>query len=117
EPKLMKEMYPGMREIFLVRDFRDVATSIFEFNAKRNYAEFGRERVDSDEEFLHVLRRDAASLLDQWLSRSTDSYLARYEDLVVDPVTELQGILNYVGLDSSRETIEGMIERSSVEDA
>ena len=39
-PQLLRELYPDAREVFLVRDFRDMLCSIRAFNEKR-----GCERV------------------------------------------------------------------------
>ena len=38
---LTAELYPDAREVFLVRDFRDMVASIFAFNRKRGVRGFG----------------------------------------------------------------------------
>jgi hypothetical protein len=112
-PTLLWETYPGTREIVLVRDFRDVASSVLAFNEQRGFDDFGRQRVESDKEFLLQLRRDAANLLETWSRRAARSHLVRYEDLVTNPHGALEAMLPYVGVDASSATIDGMVERAS----
>ncbi|MDQ3655276.1 MAG: sulfotransferase [Chloroflexota bacterium] len=112
-PVLLWEMYPGAREIFLVRDFRDMVSSALAFNAQRGFDDFGRQLVASDEEFIVRLRRDASRLLETWLRRSARSHLVRYEDLITSPPDTLRAVLSYLEIESSPATIDGMIERAS----
>ena len=41
----MWELYPRAREVILVRDFRDMVSSMFAFNAKRGFQGFRRGSV------------------------------------------------------------------------
>ena len=50
-PWLVWTVYPNAKELFLVRDFRDMFCSILSFNKKRGYPAFGREKYGTDEEF------------------------------------------------------------------
>lgn len=106
------EMYPGMRELLLVRDFRDIASSIFAFNAQRGSDGFGRDRVDSDEALLESLRRPGTQLLEHWGRRAARLHLVRYEDLVATPADTLRSVLTYLGVDASAETVAGMLDRA-----
>ena len=54
-PELVWELYPNAREIVLVRDFRDMLCSMLAFNAKRGIQGFGRQRADSDSEFVEEI--------------------------------------------------------------
>lgn len=114
-PGLLWNMYPGMREIFLLRDFRDVASSALAFNAQRGREGFGRQHVASDEEFLVSLSHAGTRLLQHWTRQSARSHLVRYEELVTSPSDTLRAMLIYIGVDASSATIDGMIERASRE--
>jgi len=112
-PPLMWELYAGAREIILVRNFKDVASSILAFNARRGYDSFGRNADESDAAFIRRLGVGAKRLLTDWRSRSDRAHLVRYEDLVTSPVETLQPLLAYLGFDAAPATIEGMIRRAS----
>lgn len=112
---LVKALYPQSREVFLFRDFRDMLCSILAFNAKRGYAAFGRDKANSDVEFVRMLQLGGFRLLQEWKSRRISAHLLRYEDLVASPVESLRSILEYLGLDASLSTIKGVIQRTSEE--
>jgi Sulfotransferase family len=112
---MIEELYPQSREIVLVRDFRDVYCSIQSFNAKQGFAGFGRERVNSDKEYLQQLRLQALYALRSWKRYSGRAHLLRYEDLVLRPNETLSALLEYLDLDSAPSKVEGMIQRSSDE--
>ncbi len=107
------ELYPGAKELVLVRDFRDNVASILAFNAKRGFNSFGRDKAGSDEEYLRGYRESARMLLDDWRSRAAVAHLVRYEDLILDPVPTLRGILQYLELDASAAVVDGMRERAA----
>jgi hypothetical protein len=114
-PGIVWELYPKTREIFLVRDFRDMLCSIRAFNRQRGNLGFGRDLAASEQEYIVNVGREAKRLLDSWKSRKARTWLVRYEDLVLSPAETLVGILNYLGLDSSKKRIDEMITRASVE--
>jgi hypothetical protein len=108
-PRLLWELYPGAREIILVRDFRDMVSSMLALNEKRGYAKFGRERVGSDREHIEQLGRTGVKrLLASWRERADRAHLLRYEDLILRPREALEALLTYLGLDSSAATIEAI---------
>ncbi len=111
--RLIWELYPHTREIILVRDFRDVVCSVLSFNEKRGYVAFGREGVNSDEEYVRQFRASILSLLQSWKQRSDKAHLLRYEDLVLRPVKTLYALLEYLDLDPTPSAVEGMIRRAS----
>jgi len=112
-PDLLSELYPEAREIVLVRDFRDLLSSVLAFNEKRGYQAFGREQRDSDADYIRsTLRRSAESLLNRWRSREQTAHLVRYEDLVLDPSGTLSQLLRYLDLDHSNRAVERTIERA-----
>jgi hypothetical protein len=109
-PALVSEIYPQARELVLVRDFRDVVSSMLAFNEKRGVKGFGRDRADSDEEFiLRGMGRSVAALVRCWEERSGSAHLVRYEDMVLRPEETSKAVLRYLGLESARETIEAMV--------
>jgi sulfotransferase family protein len=113
-PSLIWELYPRAKEVFLVRDFRDMAQSIMAFDAKRGFAGFGRPDGVSDEQYLHgELRRMAQDLTRDWVERRDRAHLVRYEDLVYQPVETLTGMLQYLELDASPETMQEVLAKGS----
>jgi hypothetical protein len=108
-PRLMRELYPAARELFLVRDFRDMVASMLAYNARKGRGDFGRERVESDEEWLAYLRQNFLVLRAAWRERGDPSSLVRYEDLVRDPASTLPPLLSLLGLEASPETVSSMI--------
>jgi hypothetical protein len=110
-PGLAWELYPRAKEVFLVRDFRDMACSILAFDRKRGFAGFGRREDTTDEEYLRGdLRQMALDLRRSWQARSDRAHLLRYEDLVFKPQETLVELLRYLELDTSAETIDRMLE-------
>ena len=105
-PDLIWELYPRTKEIFLVRDFRDMAHSILAFDKRRGYAGFGRPEGSSDEEYMRgELRRMVVDLLRGWRQRRDRAHLVRYEDLVLEPRETVTAMLGYLGLDSSPDRV------------
>jgi hypothetical protein len=111
---LVWEIYSHPKEIILIRDFRDVFCSILAFNQKRGFVTFGRERVDSDEEFVLVMKRMATRLLRAWRNRSDRAHLVRYEDLVLNGREAVSDLLAYLGVDNSPTVIDEMTEGMTV---
>lgn len=115
EEWLTWELYPNTREIFLVRDFRDVVCSMISFNAKRGEQAFGRGFVQSDEQFIWSIRLEALRMLRTWQRRASQSLLIRYEELIRFPLETLAGMLGYLGLDASPPAAEDLLARASVD--
>jgi hypothetical protein len=115
-PDLTWELYPRTKEVFLVRDFRDMARSILAFDEKRGFTGFGRPEDSSDEEYMRgELQRMVDDLLKSWHRRGEHAHLVRYEDLVREPREALTSMLEYLGLDSSSETIGEVVAHGSEE--
>jgi len=104
-----RTLYPGSKEIFLVRDFRDVVCSVLAFNEKRDDVGFGRDRCSTDEEYVAHLAHGAERLLADWKERSGDSLLVRYEELATRPAETAARILEYLELPRDPEIVEGMV--------
>ncbi|MGH8544953.1 MAG: sulfotransferase family protein [Gammaproteobacteria bacterium] len=93
-------IYPDAKEIFLVRDFRDMITSILAFNKKRGYQAFGREQVDSDLAYVDKMRANVEKLRKTWELRADRAYLVKYEDLVKNTKDTLERVMDYLGIDT-----------------
>jgi hypothetical protein len=104
------ELYPGAREIFLVRDFRDMVASTFAFNEKRGFQGFGRGRSESDAEYVReVVAESVGELLRAWRIRGERSYLLRYEDLLQRPRETVAAAFEFLELEADGESIDAMI--------
>jgi hypothetical protein len=108
---VLAELYPDSREIFLVRDFRDMVSSILSFNAQRGAAGFGRAGSGSDADYVSSLGGWATGLLRAWERRRGSAHLVRYEDLVLDQERTVAGILEYLGIDSTSRTVAALRAR------
>jgi hypothetical protein len=111
-PRIARDLYPGAKEIFLVRDFRDLLCSVLAFNEKRGTLDFGRERYDSDEAYVGWVGLGAESLVNAWKARRATSHLVRYEDLATRPAETMEGVLAYLGVDRSAELVEELIREA-----
>jgi Sulfotransferase family len=108
-PRLMRELYPGARELFLVRDFRDMLASMRAYNARKGFGDFGRESAQSDATWLADLRQGVVALRAAWRERGDTTSLVRYEDLVRAPEAALPPLLTLLGLDAAPETVRRLI--------
>jgi hypothetical protein len=99
-PGSIAELYPDGREIVLVRDLRDMVCSIDDYNAKRGFALWGRDRAATDEQWFAHLRSEANKLLDCLLTRPDRTHLVRYEDLIAEPERTLTAVFSHAGVDA-----------------
>jgi hypothetical protein len=114
-PRIVWDIYPKAREVFLIRDFRDMVCSVMAFNAKRGFASFGRERFANDADYIRgPLRMGTQHLFRSWLERRERALFIRYEDVVLRPEESLKRILEYLNLNASTTTINDMIESASL---
>jgi Sulfotransferase family len=104
---LVWELYPDVREVVLVRDPRDVLTSILATIRKRGVQpppEDPLRWIDAD------FTARILGVLDGWRRRRDNSLLVRYEDLMMTPRETLAAVLAYAGLDEGADAIEAMLE-------
>ncbi|MGA2232417.1 MAG: sulfotransferase [Tepidisphaeraceae bacterium] len=106
---LLCELCPDAREVFLVRDFRDMMCSIRAFNARRGRDDFGRSLVKDETEFLSLVSKRVNRFLRHWQSRAGPAHLVRYEDLIARPEETVSAMLAFLGLDAGTATLEQMI--------
>lgn len=110
---LLAELYDGTREIVLVRDFRDVASSVLAFNRKRGFQAFGRERVDSDAEYIRTAAlQQALGVRQRCEERGESVHLVRYEDLLERPQETATRAFEFVGVDSSPKAVTETLEKA-----
>jgi len=107
---VMWELYSQARQIILVRDLRDMLCSMLAFNKKTRLTRFGRERVNSDEDFVHHIGLLYRDLLRMWKASEGKVYLLRYEDLVLRPQEALTSIMKYLEVDYDSATIRLMLQ-------
>lgn len=111
---LVQEARPDAREIFLVRDPRDMICSTLAFIEKRGESGFGRQEVGSD---LDYVRHRAAMarpwVIEPWLNRGESALLVRYEDLVRDGHGSLARIFAYLGIDDTTEQVAGILAQAA----
>jgi hypothetical protein len=114
-PRLMRELYPDARELFLVRDFRDMIASMIAYNARKGFGDFGRVAAASDTAWLADLRHGILALRDAWRERGDAGSLVRYEDLVRTPESTLSPLLASLGLDARPETVNRLIAAAAAD--
>jgi len=108
-PGLVWDLWPDAREVILARDFRDMLSSIFAFNAKRGFPGFRRSVAASDAEFVHErVGRSVAALARAYRERAERAHLVRYEDLVKRPADTARALLEYLELDAPPATVDEM---------
>ncbi|MBA2597900.1 MAG: sulfotransferase [Chloroflexia bacterium] len=108
-PRRLRELYPSAKELFLMRDFRDMIASMIAYNARKGFGDFGRETAVSDDAWFAELRQGVVALIDGWRERGEPGTLVRYEDLVRDPLATLPPLLTSLGLDAAPETVARLI--------
>jgi hypothetical protein len=109
-PRLAWSLYPGGRELILVRDFRDMLTSMLAYNEKRGFVDFGRVRYANDETWVRAVGRGVNELARAWKRRSGRAHLVRYEDLVTQPAATLTRIFEYLDLDASETLVHRIVQ-------
>jgi hypothetical protein len=86
------------------------------FNVKQGFRAFGPPHIETDEEFARYLRNTTIrQLARSWPKRKDRAHLIRYEDLITRPHEVLPGVLRYLEVDASEQTVSGMLERASAE--
>jgi Sulfotransferase family len=112
-PDLLSELYPGARELILVRDFRDMLCSVIAFNRKRGWEAFGRAEAADDVEYVQTTIANSARRLARRLrERGDEAHLVRYEDLILEPAATLGSILEFLGLEAGEEAVAATLERA-----
>ncbi|NRA96919.1 MAG: sulfotransferase [Planctomycetes bacterium] len=101
--RAIRELYPDVREIFLVRDFRDMFTSM-----RQHFAEH-LSGAHPDHQLLESVTAELQTYARQWERRHADARLLRYEDLVREPEATLVDLLGWMQVDSSKAIVDAML--------
>jgi Sulfotransferase family len=107
---LTSELYPDAREVFLVRDFRDMVSSILAFNRRRGVQGFGEGAAEHPLDYVHRLSGWAEELVQSHARRRARAHVLRYEDLVRDPRASLTALLEYLDVDAGEAAVAGMLD-------
>jgi hypothetical protein len=115
-PDLLNEMYPGAREVILVRDFRDIFCSVLAFNRKRGFEAFGRTADESDAQYVETrLYNSARDLLGRRRALGDAAHVVRYEELIQSPAATLGSLMEFLGIEPDQEEIAATLERAESE--
>ena len=106
------------RVIYLVRDPRDVALSLYSFRRKYRSVDdsYPIERYVAERFIPGDLDVSWGEHVGSWLATRMNQpgfLLVRYEDLLQDPPRELGRVASFLGIAVSTETLSQAIERSS----
>ena len=114
---LVWELFPSAREVVLVRDFRDVACSVFAFSEKFGVDWSRPPGASTDADYIRLaLSQDAAWMAQDWERRSQHAFLLKYEDLVTDPQSTVASLLAYLGADAAAGTVRRALDDAARED-
>ena len=108
---IMRLLYPGAREIFLVRDPRDTLVSLLAFHYK--YGVVGGVDVQTagtDEQLITRVRNSIRGITELWKRRTQHSALVRYEELICSPTEYVREMLDALSLDSSATIVDSMVK-------
>jgi len=116
-PTMLWDLYPGAREVFLVRDFRDMVASMFRADAKwGGEPRFGRAVATDHEQFVRGLRPFAQDLQGSWERRRDSAHLVRYEDLITEPEQTVTALVRYLGVDAGTGVTRAMVDSLAMRD-
>jgi Sulfotransferase family len=107
---LTGELYPEAREVFLVRDFRDMVSSILAFNRQRGVRGFGEQAADDPLDYVDRLEGWAEGMVQSLARRGSRAQVLRYEDLVREPEATLEALLRYLEVDASEALVATMLD-------
>jgi hypothetical protein len=111
---LTTEVFPGAKELILVRDFRDRLSSVFAWNEKRGDHGFGHDVEMSKAEYLVArVRGDADDLIERWRRCGDAAHLVRYEDLILEPEATLAGIFAYLEIEADEPAVRAVLEEAN----
>jgi hypothetical protein len=109
---LVHAIYAQPREIFLVRDFRDVWLSARSFNRKRGVASFERNRFSDDLAWMRGLAFTSHQMRLAHEAAGSRAQIVHYEELVRGPQEALTRVFTVLGLDSSASQLHREIVRN-----
>jgi hypothetical protein len=115
--QMLLEIYPEAREIFVIRDLRDIVCSAGSYAGSYGQPWYVGSGASSEEDWVrNILPRLASLFLDAWNERAESAILVRYEDLVTRTRESLEPVLAYVGVDSSARAIDALLDAATASD-
>ncbi|MEW5871695.1 MAG: sulfotransferase [Chloroflexota bacterium] len=110
-PQLFINLYAQPREVFLVRDLRDVFCSMLAFNQRRGHEDFGFEAKRTPAEMLLIHLEEFWKSYHKYLKRYRpgERIVIRYEDLVEDTPAVLRKLLSRLDLDCEAALIAQLV--------
>jgi len=110
----VKTLFPTAKEIVLVRDPRDVYSSILSFIEKKGQLGFGRECFQDNRSYLtEAFIPSVIQLYRYWKTHADSVLLVRYEDMILESAQTFHKICQHLDIDSSPETINRMLIKAS----
>ena len=110
---LVRNIYTGAREIFLVRDFRDVWLSARSFNHKRGVASFERGNFANDLAWMRGLAFSSRQIRLAHMAAGDQAQLVHFEELMRAPQQTLMRILVQLGIEASAERVQAILASAS----
>lgn len=108
---LLDKVYANKKYIFLVRDFRDMYSSILAFNKKRGSRAFGMENYEKDEDYIKQLGfYTNECFLPAYEKVKNQAFLLKYEELIKKPKKTLKNLYKFLDLDYSDITIDKILD-------
>jgi hypothetical protein len=104
---LLREMYPDMKTVFLVRDFRDMVASIISFNKKRGTNGWG-QKGEPTVEWIKRLGGRVREL--QYLHENFGGISLAYEDLIRGPESAISSVYSQLGLNYTESDIDAGVK-------
>lgn len=111
-PITMRWIFPTVMELYLIRNPFDVFRSIFRFNRKRGYPDFGEETLGRSEALIQNLALENQENLSFFEQRCLDGngVIVKYEELSEHTSETLSLVLKSLGLDHSDPVLRSMID-------
>ena len=108
----MRWIFPTVRELYLIRNPYDVFRSLFRFNRKRGYPDFGEETLGRSEALFQNVALENHENLMFFEQRCLDGggVIIKYEDLSANTHGTLLAVLKSFGIDHSDRVIQSMID-------
>ncbi|MCW1718687.1 sulfotransferase domain-containing protein [Pseudoalteromonas sp. A3] len=102
------------KNIFLIRDPRDIFISIREFNKKRDFLGFGWKEKQSEADFIRELCVGFKQYLHHFSSIEEDErrFKIKYEDIIKEPYNETKRLSKWLGSELDYDFVLG--NRSNV---
>jgi hypothetical protein len=113
-PHVMRTIHREVRELYLLRNPREVILSILRFNARRGFPDFGVEVLGTGEAFIAAVARQLREEMALFRQRTWDKsgIVLDYALLRKDPATVLRKAFKLLEMEHSPEIVENMLRAS-----